>query len=152
MKMTIDYAKEWAQIFDEAWRAFRDGFYLENMHGVDWKAMKKKYGVLLPYVKNRQDLTYLIGEMIGELNCGHAYVNTGETNRPQRIKTGLLGAEISRDKSGFFRLEKFCRANHGVPLSVLRSPSRASKLKSAISSSPSTECRPTQLTTCMPSS
>ena len=44
--------------------------------------------------------------MIGELNCGHAYVNPGEVERPNRIKTGLLGAEISRDKSGFFRLEK----------------------------------------------
>ena len=120
MKITIDYAKEWAQIFDEAWRAFRDGFYLENMHGVDWKAMKKKYGVLLPYAKNRQDLTYLIGEMIGELNCGHAYVNTGETNRPQRIKTGLLGAEISRDKSGFFRLEKILPGESWSP--ALRSP------------------------------
>ena len=26
----IDYTQEWAQIFDETWRAFRDGFYLEN--------------------------------------------------------------------------------------------------------------------------
>ncbi|MFV0583624.1 MAG: PDZ domain-containing protein, partial [Parabacteroides gordonii] len=106
MKITTDYPKEWAQIFDEAWRAYRDGFYVENMHGVDWKAIKKKYAVLLPYVKTRLDLNYVIGEMIGELNCGHAYVNPGELDRPQRIQTGLLGAEISRDKSGFFRLEK----------------------------------------------
>lgn len=120
MKITIDYAKEWSQIYDEAWRAFRDGFYLENMHGVDWKAMKQKYAVLLPYVKNRQDLTYLIGEMIGELNCGHAYVNTGEMDRPKRIKTGLLGAEISRDKSGFFRLEKILPGESWSP--SLRSP------------------------------
>ncbi len=120
MKITIDYAKEWAQIYDEAWRAFRDGFYLENMHGVDWKAMKQKYAVLLPYVKNRQDLTYLIGEMIGELNCGHAYVNTGEMDRHKRIKTGLLGAEISRDKSGFFRLEKILPGESWSP--SLRSP------------------------------
>lgn len=106
MKITVDYPKEWAQIFDEAWRAYRDGFYLENMHGVDWKAIKQKYAVLLPYVKTRLDLNYVIGEMIGELNCGHAYVNPGELDRPERIETGLLGAEISRDKSGFFRLEK----------------------------------------------
>ncbi|MDR2921213.1 MAG: PDZ domain-containing protein [Tannerella sp.] len=106
MKITIDYPKEWAQIFDEAWRAFRDGFYVENMHGVDWKAMKTKYAVLVPYIKNRLDLNYVIGEMIGELNCGHAYVTTGEMDKPERIKTGLLGAEISRDKSGFFRLDK----------------------------------------------
>ena len=67
---------------------------------------KLKYQVLVPYAKTRLDLNYIIGEMIGELNCGHAYVNPGEVERPNRIKTGLLGAEISRDKSGFFRLEK----------------------------------------------
>jgi tricorn protease len=106
MKITTDYPQEWAQIFDEAWRVFRDGFYVENMHGVDWKVVRKKYEVLLPYVKNRLDLNYIIGEMIGELNCGHAYVNPGEVDRPKRINTGLLGAEISRDKSGFFRIEK----------------------------------------------
>lgn len=106
MKITVDYPKEWAQIFDEAWRAYRDGFYVSNMHGVDWKAIKEKYAVLLPYVKTRLDLNYVIGEMIGELNCGHAYVNPGELDRPARIQTGLLGAEVSRDKSGFFRLEK----------------------------------------------
>ncbi len=106
MKIQVDYPAEWAQIFDEAWRAYRDGFYVDNMHGVDWNAMKKKYAVLLPYVKNRLDLNYVIGEMIGELCSGHAYVNPGELDRPERIPTGLLGAEISRDKSGFFRIEK----------------------------------------------
>lgn len=106
MKIPVDYPAEWAQIFDEAWRAYRDGFYLDTMHGVDWDAIKTKYAVLLPYVKNRLDLNYVIGEMIGELCCGHAYVNPGEMDRPDRIPTGLLGAEISRDKSGFFRIGK----------------------------------------------
>jgi len=106
MKITTDYTAEWTQIFNEAWRAFRDGFYVENMHGVDWKAMKEKYAVLLPHVKNRLDLNYVIGEMISELNCGHSYISTGEMDRPERIGTGLLGAEVSRDKSGFFRLGK----------------------------------------------
>ena len=106
MKITVDYQKEWAQIFNEAWRVFRDGFYVENMHGVDWKAMKEKYAVLVPYIKNRLDLNYVVGEMIGELNCGHAYISTGEMDSPKRIKTGLLGAQVSRDKSGFFRLEE----------------------------------------------
>jgi len=106
VKIYTDYSQEWPQIFNEAWRVYRDGFYVENMHGVDWKSIKKKYEVLLPYVKNRLDLNYVIGEMIGELNCGHAYVSPGEVDRPEKIKTGLLGAEISRDKSGFFRIEK----------------------------------------------
>ena len=111
LTLTIDYPKEWAQIFDEAWRAFRDGFYVENMHGVDWKAMKTKYAALLPYAKTRLDLNYIIGEMIGELNCGHAYVNPGEYVKPERIPMGLLGAEVSRHQSGFFRLEKILQGN-----------------------------------------
>ncbi|GAB6393841.1 MAG: S41 family peptidase/tricorn protease [Bacteroidales bacterium] len=107
MKIVTDYPKEWAQIFNEGWRAMRDGFYLENMHGVDWQAMKQKYEVLVPFVKNRLDLNYVIGEMIGELQCGHAYITPGELNQAERIQTGLLGAEVTRDAhSGFFRLEK----------------------------------------------
>lgn len=109
VKITIDYKQEWAQIFDEAWRAYRDGFYVENMHGVDWKAMKEKYAALLPYVSTRTDLNYLIEEMIGELNCGHAYVNPGQMPRAEKVSMGLLGAEVQRDKSGFFKLEKILK-------------------------------------------
>jgi tricorn protease len=101
----VNYREEWEQIFNESWRAMRDGFYVPNMHGVDWKAMYDKYAVFLPHVNHRADLTYIIGEMIGELNCGHAYVNSGEMPRPERIKTGLLGAELSRHASGYFRID-----------------------------------------------
>ncbi len=90
MIAVIDYPQEWAQIFDETWRAFRDGFYLENMHGVDWNAIRQKYAVLLPHVKTRLDLNYVIGAMISELACGHAYVNPGDTPRPENIPMGLL--------------------------------------------------------------
>ena len=120
MVATIDYPQEWAQIFDEAWRAYRDGFYLENMHGVDWKAIKAKYECLLPYAKTRLDLNYIIGEMIGELACGHAYVNPGDYKQIKRVSMGLLGAELSRDKSGYYRIEKIIP---GAPYSKkLRSP------------------------------
>ena len=100
----IVYDEEWPQIFDEAWRAYRDGFYLENMHGIDWNAMKAKYEVLLPYAKTRLDLNYIIGEMIGELTCGHAYVTPGEYPAPERVQTGLLGATVTREKNGYYRI------------------------------------------------
>lgn len=120
MNANIDYAQEWNQIYNEAWRAYRDGFYLENMHGIDWKAMHDKYAVLLPYVKNRLDLNYVIGELIGELSVGHAYVNEGECAQAKRINMGLLGAEVSRDNSGFYRIDKILK---GAPYSKeLRSP------------------------------
>lgn len=120
MVATIDYNQEWTQIFDEAWRAYRDGFYLENMHGVDWKTIKAKYQVLVPHAKTRFDLNYIINEMIGELACGHAYVNPGECKRAERIPMGLLGAELSRDGSGYYRIDKIIP---GAPYSKsLRSP------------------------------
>lgn len=121
MTAVIDYSEEWPQIFDEVWRAFRDGFYLENMHGRDWNAVKAKYSVLLPYAKTRLDLNYIIGEMISELACGHAYVSPGDYPKPERIMMGLLGAEMSKDKkSGYFRIDRILQ---GAPYDEnLRSP------------------------------
>lgn len=116
----IDYPQEWAQIYDEVWRAFRDGFYLENMHGMDWKGIKKKYEVLLPYAKTRLDLNYIIGEMIAEVGCGHAYVNPGEKPEPERIPMGLLGAELSRGKNGYYRINRILPGAVYSP--TLRSP------------------------------
>jgi tricorn protease len=76
------------------------------MHGVDWDAMREKYKVLIPYVAHRSDLAYVIGEMVGELSVGHAYVNNGERPRPARIEMGLLGAKLSRDGSGYFKIDE----------------------------------------------
>lgn len=106
LKTRVDYAKEWKQIYNESWRQMRDFFYVENMHGLDWKAMKEKYAELVPHVKHRHDLTYVIGELIGELSVGHAYINSGEAPKPERIKTGLLGAEFTRHSSGYFQVEE----------------------------------------------
>ena len=106
ISLMIDHHAEWAQIFDESWRITRDGFYVENMHGADWSAIRSKYGCMLPYVNHREDLSYLIGEMLGELNVGHAYITSGETVEVKRIPTGLLGARYSKASSGAFRIEK----------------------------------------------
>ena len=78
MEMKLDRQAEWKQIFHECWRQMRDFFYDPDLHGVDWKAMRKKYEPLVAHVNHRADLTYVIGEMIGELNVGHAYVGGGE--------------------------------------------------------------------------
>ena len=109
LKAHVDYSKEWEQIYNESWRQMRDFFYVENMHGVDWDAMKEKYAVLVPHVKHRHDLTYVIGELIGELSVGHAYINSGEAPKPERIKTGLLGAQLSKHSTGYFEVEEILK-------------------------------------------
>ncbi len=105
MKVMVDYPVEWKQIYHEAWRQMRDFFYVENMHGVDWPAVRDKYAPLLQHVNHRDDLTYIMGEMIGELNVGHAYVNSPSKNLEQ-VKTGLLGAELKRTDRGPYKIEK----------------------------------------------
>ena len=107
LEVRLDRNAEWTQIFNESWRQMRDFFYAPNMHGVDWPAQRTKYAALLPSVSTRNDLTYLIGEMISELHIGHAYVGGGDRIEAPRIKTGLLGAEISRDMaSRAYRIDK----------------------------------------------
>ncbi len=101
MVTTVDYSQEWSQLYDEVWRAFRDGYYLENMHGRDWNAIKAKYAQLLPYAKTRLDVNYILGEMISETASGHCYVTPGAYPKPERIPMGLLGARFSKVKDGF---------------------------------------------------
>lgn len=113
MQVRLERKAEWRQIFDECWRQMRSFFYVSNMHGVNWQAVHDKYEPLVKYVNHRADLTYIIGEMIGELNIGHAYVGGGDYPKAKRIKTGLLGAQIVRDpESGFYRIKKILRGQN----------------------------------------
>jgi tricorn protease len=112
MKLVVDLQAEWKQIYEESWRQMKYFLYVPNMHGVDWEKIRAKYDPLLPYVKNRNDLNYVIGEMIGELSVGHAYVNGGDKAEPARIKLGLLGARIIRDGSGYYRIDKILKGEN----------------------------------------
>ena len=100
-------AEEWAQIFDEVWRRFRDWFYVENMHGYDWQALREQYRPLLAHVAHRSDLNYVISEMIAELAVGHAYIQGGDYEIPDRPSFALLGATFELDEgSGRYRIAK----------------------------------------------
>jgi tricorn protease len=100
-------AEEWSQIFNEAWRRYRDFFYVPNMHGYDWEALRKQYEPLLKYVAHRSDLNYVIGEMISELTVQHAYVEGGDFQIPPRPRVGLPGARFELDqKSGRFKIAR----------------------------------------------
>ncbi len=112
MQVKLNHKQEWAQIFEESWRQMREYFYAPNMHGVDWKAIKEKYQPLVKHVNHRIDLTYIIGEMIGELNVGHTYVGGGDMPQAKRIQTGLLGAQLVKDKSGYFQIKKILRGQN----------------------------------------
>jgi tricorn protease len=107
LTMKLDPKAEWAEMYNDAWRTMRDWFYDPNMHGLDWKAIRDKYGALIPYVANREDFTFLLTEMGSELSAGHIYAERGDDPpKVTRADGGLLGAEIVPDASGFFRIAK----------------------------------------------
>ena len=121
MKVTVDRHAEWKQMYNESWRQMRDFFFAPNMHGVDWPAMRARYAPLVEYVNHRADLTYVIGELIGELNAGHTYVGGGDLPQVPRVQMGLLGAQVERDAaSKFFRITRILKGQNWDP--ALRSP------------------------------
>ncbi len=121
MEKTIDDPRaEWKQLVVDAWRRHRDYFYVENMHGVDWDAVLEQYLPMVDDAASREDVGYIIGEMIGELNVGHAYAWGGEPtdNEPSR-NVGLLGADFAVENDAF----QITKIYNGAPYDVdARSP------------------------------
>lgn len=100
-------AEEWHEIFREVWRRYRDYFYVANMHGYDWAALRRKYAPLVDQVGHRADLNYVIAEMISELTVQHAYIEGGDLGLPKRPFVALPGARFELDAaSGRYRIAK----------------------------------------------
>lgn len=97
--------QEWTQIFDEVWRRFRDFFYVANMNGYDWTALRDRYRPLLQYVGHRSDLDYVLQEMVAELSNSHTYISGGDYDIPERPDVALPGARFELDRaSGRYRI------------------------------------------------
>jgi len=112
-------AEEWNQIFNEVWRRYRDWFYVPNMHGYDWVALREQYKPLLQYVSHRSDLNYVIGEMISELTVQHAYIEGGDFTIPPRPRSGLPGARFEV-ANGRYRIAKIFQGQNEED--IYRSP------------------------------
>lgn len=105
--MRVDPKAEYADIFNDVWRRYRDYFYSTSMNGYDWKAIRAKYEPLLAHVGDRTDLNYVMGEMIAELSNSHTYVAGGDLGLPDKPHVGLLGASFDLDAaSGRYRIAR----------------------------------------------
>lgn len=94
LRAQIDPRREWEQIFDEAWRIERDFFYAPNLHGADWEAVRARYEPLIPFVRHRSDLTYVLDMLGGELAVGHSFVRGGDYPPTDSSHVGALGADL----------------------------------------------------------
>jgi tricorn protease len=113
--------QEWTQIFNEVWRRYRDWFYVENMHGYDWEALRRQYAAWLPHVAHRSDLNYVISEMVSELTVQHAYVEGGDYDMPRRPRSALFGGRLDWDaQARRYRIVKVFAGQNEEP--TYRSP------------------------------
>ncbi|WP_420386386.1 S41 family peptidase [Roseivirga sp.] len=99
LQMKLDRSEEWKQIFEEAWRYEKDYFYDPNLHGRDWDVVYNRYAPLIPFVKHRADLNYVLNQVNGELSVGHSFVGGGDYPDVERSNMGLLGADLKIDKN-----------------------------------------------------
>ncbi len=98
----IDVREDWRQIFVDAWRLERDYFYDPGMHGVDWDGVRDKYLPLIDRVTTRDELSDLIGRVVGELSALHTSVRGGDVRTgSDNVRVASLGARFSKTDSGF---------------------------------------------------
>ena len=89
---------EFREEFQDAWRLHRDYFYDQHMHGVNWTSMRDKYGELIGRVRDREELSDLLAQMVGELSALHTFVRGGDIRRgPDQVQISSLGAILSRE-------------------------------------------------------
>lgn len=130
LKQKINPQEEYSQIYRDVWRQIRDFFYDPKMHGKDWNKLYEKYKKLIPYVSTREDMNYIIGQLIGELCASHEYIiGRGGPKRLEAEKTnmGLLGAEIDVDKKGNYFFKHIYKVRQD--LEELKNPLEAPGLK-----------------------
>ncbi len=111
MSYTVNNVAEWNQIFNDTWRWYRDFFYDKNFHGHDWKAMGDKFRAYIPYLSSRDELNWLLSQMVGEISVSHTYVGGGDmgpVKLPEtKVYTGWLGADFVPDKAtGLYKFDK----------------------------------------------
>ncbi len=107
----INPREEWAQMLTDAWRIERDFFYDPNMHGVNWNSIKIQYAQMLPDCVSRRDLSFIIREMISEINVGHAYYREGDVESGPSGNVGLLGCRFEPDGDSYKIAELYSGAD-----------------------------------------
>lgn len=97
MEMTVDPMAEWKQLFMDTWRMERDYFYDANMHGLNWNEVKDKYLRILAGARTREEVNFVLGEILGEMNASHTYNSGGDLESPKMENVGYLGVNWEAD-------------------------------------------------------
>ncbi|GAC1592189.1 MAG: S41 family peptidase [Acidimicrobiales bacterium] len=106
IRVDVDPGREWLQMFEEAWRLQRDHFWVPDLSGVDWDAVRERYRPLVERVATRIEFSDLMWEMLGELGTSHAYEIGGDHRAPPPYVMASLGADIDLAADGRWRVSR----------------------------------------------
>jgi len=94
----VDRRKELGDVFDQAWRALGNAFYDKKMHGVDWKALRKKYRNMAIDAENKAEFHNVVRQLLAELGASHLGIGgggpSGSSVAPTVTQTGYLGGSF----------------------------------------------------------
>ena len=119
-KLKIDYIKEREQVFEEAWRTMRDGYYDPKFNGHDWNKLRAKYRDRCVYASTSVDFRDMFNLLLGEINSSHVGFTAANRIETQKEATGLIGAELTPTPTGM-------KVNRVIPNSP--ADKKASKLE-----------------------
>ncbi|HWJ24995.1 MAG TPA: PDZ domain-containing protein, partial [Flavisolibacter sp.] len=105
MQLRVDPRQEWKQLFTDTWRIERDFFYDPNMHGVNWNQVKERYGKMLEGAMTREEVDFILGEMLGELNASHTYHGGGDLQETKNLSVGYLGVDWQAEGE-YYKIKK----------------------------------------------
>src|SRR5437870_1434268 len=116
VKVSIQPAAEWKQMFQEAWRLQREQFWTEDLSGIDWDAVHRLYRPLVDRVTTRSEFSDLLWELQGELGTSHAYEMGGEYRSGPNYRQGLLGVDWEWDTAAnAYRIAHIARGDTWDP-------------------------------------
>jgi tricorn protease len=110
VKVSVQPAAEWRQMFHEAWRLQREQFWVEDMSGIDWQAVYDQYAPLLERISSRAELSDLLWELQGELGTSHAYEGGGDYRHSPYYRQGFLGVDWNYD-DGRYRIARIVKGD-----------------------------------------
>jgi Tol biopolymer transport system component/C-terminal processing protease CtpA/Prc len=92
--LDVDFAREKAAVFDQAWRMLRDNFYDPKMHGVDWEAARRAWLPRIAGSRTPDEERRVISQLVGELNASHLGISPASSATV--TTTGRLGLRFDR--------------------------------------------------------
>jgi Tol biopolymer transport system component/C-terminal processing protease CtpA/Prc len=110
-KLKIDYPQERTQVFEEAWRTIRDGYYDPKMHGYDWNKLHDQYLERCVIASTSNDFRDMFNYLLGELNSSHMGLTAADRIETNKDATGLIGVELMPISTGM----KIVRVIPGTP-------------------------------------